>query len=182
VGQIFALSAAPLLEKEESMINTYFIRALLFQVLVFFPIGLFLGWRWTAWAWMYFIDSSHHRRLWTFLAVLSYIPAMIAGFHIAYALTRAGKKAQTYWYLAGSAVGVCSFMFPLWSRLTHVQNLSVAASKIRLVPFWFQRGWFMLVMIIVGVYFFGGLTYVLRLNKADCSRVSREDFSRPMSA
>ena len=130
---------------------------------------------------MYFVNPAGHGRIWTFLAVLGYVPAMIAGFHIAYTLIRAGKKSQTYWYLAGSIVTLNLFIFPLWGRLTHVSNKWLSAPNIYQAPAWYTKGWFMLLLIVIGAYFFGAMVYVLRLNRADRSRTAREDFSRPMS-
>lgn len=180
-GQIFALSAEPLLKKEESLINTYFIRALLFQLLVFFPFGLFLAKMWTAWSWMYFINPHHHSKWWTFLAVCAYVPAMIAGFHIAYTFIRAGKTGQTYWYLAGSALSFCLLFFPLMGRVNHISDEWLPPAMIHTAPMWYKNFGFMLSMAVGGAYFFGALSYVLRLNRADRRRLAREAFSKPAS-
>lgn len=179
IGTVFALSAAPLLEKEESLVNTYFIRALMFQVLVFFPFGLFLAKFWTAWSWNYFINPHNHSRLWTLLAVSSYIPAMIGGFHISYTLIRAGKRAQVYIYSIAGALA-CALMFlPIHGRIMHVSNVWLPAELINTAPLMFKKGWFMLGMTIGGAYFFLGMVYVLKLNREDRKRVAREAFSKP---
>lgn len=177
---MFALSAAPLLEKEESMINTYFIRALIFQVVIFFPIGLFLAWKWTAWSWMYIVDPQVHSKLWTLLAVFSYIPAMIAGFHVAYLCIRAGKKVQAYWYLAAGIVVMTLITFCMFGRLYHISNMYLPVPRISTAPGWFGSGWFLLSMMVITVVFFGGVYYVLKLNAADRQRTTREAFSRPV--
>ena len=179
VGLVFALSAAPLLEKEESMINTYFIRALMFQVLIFLPIGLFLAWKWTAWSWMYLVEPHSHGKFWTWLAVLSYVPAMIAGFHIAYMCIRAGKKGQANWYLAVASLAIVLITVGMFGRLYHVSNNYLPPSRIIEAPGWFGNGWFMLSMLVITVVFVGGLSYVLRLNAADRGRTAKEAFSSP---
>lgn|GEM_PF-2511941 len=179
VGLVFALSAAPLLEKEESMINTYFIRALMFQVLIFLPIGLFLAWKWTAWSWMYLVEPHSHGKFWTWLAVLSYVPAMIAGFHIGYMCIRTGKKGQANWYLAGASLAVVLITVGMLGRLYHVSNNYLPPSRISEAPGWFGNGWFMLSMLVITVVFVGGLSYVLRLNAADRERTAREAFPSP---
>ncbi len=177
IGVIFALSAAPMLEKEESMINTYFIRALVFQVVLFFPIGLFLAWKWTAWSWLYLVEPHSESKLWTFLAVLAYIPMMIAGFHITYLCIRLGKKSQAYWYLAGGALALILLSIGLAGRVYHVANDYVPPSRINQQPTWFESGWFLLSMIIIGAIFIGGVYYVLKLNASDRKRMARQDFS-----
>ena len=179
VGLVFALSAAPLLEKEESMINTYVIRALMFQLLIFLPIGLFLAWKWTAWSWMYLVEPHSHGKFWTWLAVLSYVPAMIAGFHIGYMCIRTGKKEQANWYLAVASLAIVLITVGMLGRLYHVSNNYLPPSRISEAPGWFGNGWFMLSMLVITVVFVGGLSYVLRLNAADCSRTAKEVFSSP---
>ena len=180
-GLVFALSAAPLLEKEESMMNTFFIRALVFQLVIFFPIGLFLAWKWTAWSWMYLVEPHSHGKFWTFLAVLSYIPAMIAGFHIAFLSIKSGRKGEIYWYLAGGIFAITVISFTMLGRLYHVSNDYLAPSKIVEAPGWFGSGWFLLSMTIIGVVFFGGASYVIRMNTADRRRVARQAFSSPVN-
>jgi len=181
LGVIFALSAAPMLEKEDSMINTYFIRALVFQVVLFFPIGLFLAWKWTAWSWLYLVEPHSEGRFWTFLAVLAYIPMMIAGFHVTYLCIRQGRVAQAYWYLAGGVVALVLVSVGLFGRVYHVSNAYVPPSEITRLPTWFGSGWFMLSMTIIIAIFAGGLYYVLKLNAADRKRMRREHFSSPVT-
>ena len=182
LGLVFALSAAPMLEKEESMINTYFIRGLLFQVVIFFPIGLFLGKNWTAWTWMYLIDPQAHSRYWTLMLVLSYIPAMIAGFHIAYLCIRSGKKEQVYWYLVSGIFVITLITFGMFGRLFHISDMYIPVPKVLSSPTWFGSGWFLLSMMVITVVFCGGVYYVLKLNAADRQRMARESFSSPVSS
>jgi len=182
VGLAFALSAAPLLEKEESMINTYFIRALAFQVLIFLPIGLFLAWQWTAWSWMYLVEPHSDGKLWTLLAVLSYVPAMILGFHIGYMCIRAGRKGQAYWHMAAGLLVITLISVKMFGRLYHVSNDYLSPDKIASAPGWLSSGWFLLTMIVIGVLFAGGMSYVLRLNAADRRRMAREAFSSPVGS
>lgn len=179
LGLVFALTAAPLLEKEEAFINTYFVRAVLFQVLVFIPFGLFLAWRWTAWSWMYLINPGNHSRWWTLGAVLAYLPAMVAGFHIAYSLIRLGKRNQIYWYLIASGLAIVLISVGMFGRLYHVQDSWLPPSRIHEAPSWFNF-WFMLTMTVGGAYFFLALSYILRLNRADRRRMAREAFSKPL--
>lgn len=181
LGLVFALTAAPLLEKEESFINTYLVRALLFQLLVFIPFGLFLAWRWTAWSWMYLVNPNNHTRWWTLGGVIGYLPAMIMGFHIAYSLIRLGKKSQIYWYIIGSLMGLVLIFAGMGGRLYHVHDSWLPPNRIHEAPTWFNF-WFMLTMTIGGAYFFMGLSYILRLNRADRRRVVREAFSKPLTS
>ena len=185
VGQILALSAAPMLKKEDSMLNTYFLRAILFQLLVMIPIAYFLSWRWTAWSWMYFVDISRHSSLWTHAAIWTYLVAMIAGFHIAYLCIRAGKTAASYIYLAFGIVGACGFLFGLAGRVfLHIQNDFGNWTE---APSWFNaKGgplipWFWLWMFLVGIYFFVPLAYILLLNIRESSKLVNEGFEAPVT-
>jgi hypothetical protein len=180
LGLVFALSAAPLLAKEESIVNTYFVRAMVFQVLVFVPIGLFLAWKWTAWSWMYIINPMSHSRYWTLFAVLCYIPAMKFGFHIAYMCIRAGKKAQAYWYLGTGVLAIGIISFGMFGRLYRVSNAYIPLKMVHTAPGWFGSGWFLLSMIIIIAIFFGGIAYILKLNAADRNRIARQAFSSPV--
>ena len=148
VGVELALSARYQLRSESRFLNPYFYRALVFQLLVFYPIGLLFAKFWTAWSWMYFINPAAHSKVWTLLAVTAYIPAMAIGFHIGYTFIRLGEVKTAKLYRLLGYVAFLFFFLPLLGRVIHVSD-SFAPWQAGTAPGFWQKPWFMAFFALV---------------------------------
>ena len=177
-GIALALSARYQLRSESRFWNPYFIRALIFQLLVFYPIGLCFAKFWTAWSWMYFIDPAAHSRWWTFIAVSSYIPAMAIGFHIGYTFIRLGEVRTAKIYMGIGYLGFAAMFFPLIPSRVIVVSDSFAAWASGTAPFIWNIGEtypFLAFFALVGVWYGGPLLYLMNLNKQEGLRIKSEE-------
>ncbi len=149
-GSILALTAYPSI-KREGIFTKYFWRAFLFQLLIFFPIGLYLFLTWPDWSWMYWVNNFT-TPLWVKILALS---GYIISFLIGYLLSAYAIKKDTMWVaylLAGiGAAGIVIISVAGIKSLIYVGTREEFIKEVA-IPAW-RDPKFTISMILIGLYF-----------------------------
>jgi hypothetical protein len=163
LGALFALTAArSLKETKVTFRHRYFLRAALFQLLVFVPIGVYLIYYFPAWSWMYFINPRAHSIWLSVLAIGGYFLLMVAGFALTqYFIKRDRIRAARGVMVVGILGILCFYLLPI-RRLGVIGTYEEFASGNALSIF--QNLHWQISMVIIGIYFGLPLYYIIRKN------------------
>jgi len=176
LGLAFALTAGPALKREAGIMNRYFWRAVLYQLLVMVPIGIYLVVRWPDWSWMYIIDpSAHPNQMWAGLccATVGYMSALLAGYISGYLCIRINEESVAKLLMALGIIGlVLATFLPYLPRpgilwLGTTSEFRAGGAKLAVSdPAW------VISFVIIGVYFFVPLAYLVRKNRKESQSAS----------
>ncbi|UCD84063.1 MAG: hypothetical protein JSU92_12370 [Deltaproteobacteria bacterium] len=163
LGALFALTGArPLKSTESTFRHRYFFRAVLFQLFVFVPIGIYLIYYFTAWSWMYFINPQAHSIWWSVLAICGYFLFMVLGFILAQYFIKKDQIGAARGVMVVGVLGIlCFYLLPIRRLLvvgTYEEYVSGDAISIYRDLHWTVS------MIVIGIYFGLPLFYIIRKN------------------
>lgn len=159
IGLLFPLVSERAQKSSSSPFNRYFKRGLLFQIFVFFPIGLYLATLWPAWSWMYFINPEG-KSLLTYLMVVDYIVIYCVGFVAGWGLIRRRKSKEVRLILGISAIVLLLLTFVPYKRILYVGGYEEFVDGFARHAFKYPE--FQISMTIIGIYFFIPLILLLR--------------------
>ena len=174
LGLVFTLTAGAALKKEKGIINRYFWRAFLFQLLVFVPMGIYLVTTWTDWSWMYTISTSDHpNQAWLgpLLASVGYMTMMLIGYVIGHVLVRINEESTARLLIVMGLLGLAlAGLLPFntargvsgipWLGTTEQFRAGTAAMAIKDVKW-------VVSFIIIGIYFFVPFAWIIVKNKKE---------------
>jgi hypothetical protein len=178
LGALFALTAArSLKETKVTFRHRYFLRASLFQLLVFVPIGIYLIYYFPDWSWMYFINPRAHSIWLSVLAIGGYFLLMVVGFGFAQYFIKRDKIGAARGVMVVGILGMlCFYLLPI-RRLgvigTYEEFKSGNALSI------FQNLHWQISMVIIGIYFGLSLYYIIRKNIREGRAVGENSASMP---
>jgi hypothetical protein len=159
VGFLFALSSRKAQKDFSTPFNKYFKRGLLYQIFVFFIIGLYLATFWPAWSWMYFINPEGKTGL-TYLMVIYYILSYCLAFILAWFLIRKDLEKILY-----ALFGILIIAFLLLTLIPLKRLMFVGGYEEFVDGFArsaFNYPEFFWSMVVIGIYFFIPLIILLR--------------------
>ena len=163
LGALFALTAARSLKSTESTFrHPYFRRAVLFQLFIFVPIGIYLIYYFPAWSWMYFLNPQAHSIWWSVLAIGGYFVLMVLGFILAQYFIKKDQIGAARGVMGVGALGFLCFFFLPIRRLSVVGTYEEFESGNALYVF--QNLHWLISMIVIGIYFGLPLFYIIRKN------------------
>ncbi len=149
-GSVLAITAAPDIKKN-GVFTKYFWRAFLFQLLIFFPIGLYLFLIWPDWSWMYWVNNSTTPTGIKVLALSGYIISFLIGYiGSAYAI-KAGKDIVAYILAIIGAAGIIIISIIGYKSLIHIGTYEEFLKEV--APYVWYDTRFIISMIIIGLYF-----------------------------
>jgi len=163
VGHLFVLTAEEGIKSSEWFFDRYLARAVLFQVVVFIPIGLYLYLNWPAWSWMYFIDPHRHPAwIGPLMATEGYLFALLAGYLVAHNFVLTDNKGAAYLTLIMAVVALLTLIFVPIKNLAHVGTYQEFVEG--RAPLAIRNLHFSISMVVVGIYFFIPLLFLLVKN------------------
>lgn len=166
VGFLFAVSSKRSLKNFPSPFNRYFKRGILFQIFVFFPIGLYLATIWPAWSWMYFINPEG-KTLLTYLMVVGYIISYCIAFLLGWYFIRKDMEKIIYALFGILIVGFLLLTFIPLKRIIFVGGYEEFVDGFARKAFDYPE--FLWSMTLIGLYFFIPLIILIRKNYKESS-------------
>lgn len=166
IGHIFAIaSAKSCIEAGSVKENICFKRALVFQLLVFVPIGIFLLIVLPSWSFFYLVNPEGALVILPILGIICYVAAMIIGYRHGAFLARKGDLKSSL-LVIGVVLIVASVLFIIFvRRFLFIGTYEEFHALVGTLPLNFFQPKVLIIAAVIGVYFLGALLYVLHKNR-----------------
>ncbi len=170
-GSVLALTAYPSVKKD-GVYTKYFWRAFLFQIFIFFPIGLYLFLTWPDWSWMYWVNNDTTATWIKVVALSGYIISFLFGYIISgYGI----KKGSNWIAYALSIIGILGILIISivgYKSLIYLGTYEEFFKEV--APYAWQDSRFVISAILIGIYFGVPGAYLIIKNLHENGLLKRE--------
>ncbi len=149
-GSILAITVAPSI-KRDGIFTKFFWRGFLFQLLIFFPIGLYLFLTWPDWSWMYWVNNETTPTILKVVALSGYIISFLIGYIASAYAIKKNRDIIAYILAAIGVVGILVITMIGFDRLIHIGTYEEYLKDV--APYVWYDSRFMISMILIGLYF-----------------------------
>ena len=149
-GSILALTAGPDI-KRNGVFTKYFWRAFIFQIFIFFPIGLYLFLTWPDWSWMYWVNNITTPGWVKVLALSGYIVSFLIGYIASAYFIKQDRQSVAYVLVAIGVIGILVISVVGFKSLIHLGTHEEFVMET--APYVWEDPKFVISAVLIGIYF-----------------------------